>query len=779
MNASDLYAEYGVYYDGGSSAQYPDDDAHSYTTYHTSDGTMAAVVLDMNGLKPQGSSGRLQRLYLYCLDDSATEFKLYRDTSYANRYGSGGQDDYLVTSIAASTFMTDSSVGDNSLLSLANNEAVKEMFFDGITQTAESLYNFMVRKYGQYKGFRIENIAYGSIAENYNTVGYVKSVRYDYGVTPDSFYTPDLPQPAGELESVTWRNEYETPIECDTLQLLSAFLIFGDSMIPEKLIFDVYVDGVIGSKGPSVKIKWRNENPDTTMLSTEFVEPEFWTYPIPIGGLDEQAANVPYAIPVEATGTPPDNVWVPDVDLILDANDHRYVWGDTQYSDWDEGGDYTFTYVNENTRLVSRYSDFSKVTYFGLDKIATHIRVYMRFNYHGEEQNDIWGDLWYVDIPYNYEGAAYIVPAMQSNSKLGVNYETEVNIIGGLPPEDPGDDPDQPEPGIDNDGDESDTGPYDPDEDPIDFEDSEPEGYSGEAVLTKTYSMVGTTLANVGGKLWSQSYLDVMKVQNNPIENIISVKWYPFLETGTSEEIQVGDVPFGVYASVVPTIKVIPFTSSFKYTATANRPGYLSCSPYTMIKLHLPYCGIIQLDASEWLDCTLSGKYVCDLITGDVLVILTKDGMPFMSVPGKMGVDIPLTASNRVQTEISIAGKSLSAAIGAAGHIISGDYLGAAAEGGNGILSMVGMDYTTQRSGTHSPACSAYEDRSVWIEIIRSIAYVSDGYKRGHGFPAHLYRKLQQGQGYVQMDKRVEINVAMTDSENRMLEQIMTSGFYV
>lgn len=778
MNASDLYAEFGVYYDGATNSTYPDDPAHSYTTYHSADGLMAAAVLDINGLKPQGSGGRLQRLFLYALDDSATEFKVYRDTDYSNKYGSGGQDDYLVNTLPLSSFLTEDS-GDGGLLTLANNAAVKEMFFEGITQTAESLHAFMVRKYGQYKGFRIENTRYGSIGENYDTVGVVHSVQYDYILTPDSFYTPNPPTVGGDLESVTWREEYETPIECNTLELLSAFLLFGNTIINEKLIFDVYVDGVIGSKGPSVKIKWRNEHPEVTTLSTEFIEPEFWTYPIPIGGLDAQASTAPYAIPVKATGTPPDNVWVPDIDLILTANNSRYVWGDTQYSDWDEGGNHTFTYVNENTRLISRYNDLAKVTYFGLDKIATHIRVYMRFNYHGEEQNDIWGDLWYIDIPYEYEGAAYITPAMQSNSINGVNYATEVNIIGGLPPEDPDDDPDEPEPGIDNDGDPSETGPYDPDEDPIDFSTSAPEGYGGDAVLTKTYSMIGTTLANVGGKLWSQSYLDVMKVQNNPIENIVSVKWFPFLESGTSEEIQVGDVKFGVYGSVVPTIKVIPFTSSYKYVATSKRPGYLSCSPYTMLKLHLPYCGIIQLDASEWLDSTLSGKYVCDLITGDVLVILTKDGMPFMSVPGKMGVDIPLTASNRVQTEISIASKALSASIGAAGHILTGNTAKAAMEAENGIMSMVGMDYTTQRSGTHSPACSAYEDRSVWLEIIRSIAYVSDGYKRGHGFPAHLYRKLQQGQGYVQMDKRVEINVAMTDVENSMLEQIMTSGFYV
>ena len=65
------------------------------------------------------------------------------------------------------------------------------------------------------------------------------------------------------------------------------------------------------------------------------------------------------------------------------------------------------------------------------------------------------------------------------------------------------------------------------------------------------------------------------------------------------------------------------------------------------------------------------------------------------------------------------------------------------------------------------------------MEVYYNVTHISDGYKQAHGLPAHYYGKLVKGSGFVKIDRRARINVAMTDEENHMLEQIMTSGFYV
>lgn len=547
--------------------------------------------------------------------------------------------------------------------------------------------------------------------------------------------------------------QLDPQIEIDTMGKLYAWIIFEDNPLEEKLIFDVYVDGVIGGKGPNIAIKFRN-NDDDSALSPELIHPHIYIWP----GVPENPLH--------------------EVEGIIEPDSEKM--GFEQWFDFT--GEYSADYIGQSKDIINHfgYNTLQQVLYFGADCIPDVLHYYMRFDYQTLD-GYTWGDLWRVDIPYVYEGAVYIekmeVPG-SSNSPL---FDTEVNIIGGAPPEDPEDDPDEPEQGEDPEGDPSDIGPYVPGYDPIDWSESEPEGFDGNAILTRTYCMTGSTLQNVGTKLWSQSYFDVLKIQNNPIENIIAVKWMPFSDVSAtpSDEIQVGDVNFGIYADDVSYIKVIPFTSSYKHVPTDDFPGYLSCSPYCTIKLHLPYVGTVQLDATEMLNRTLNGKYVVDIITGDILVILTLNGAPYMNISGKMGVDIPLTATNRSQTELASASRALSATIGAAAHVAGGDMLGGAESAASGIMSVMGMDYSSQRTATHSPACATYEDRSVYLELSYSLARKSAGFTNQHGHPAHLYKKLTKGQGFVKIDRRAVINVAMTREENDMLQSILTSGFYV
>lgn len=575
-----------------------------------------------------------------------------------------------------------------------------------------------------------------------------------YGTCPNDLGT--IPTDKGTFEGHAYT--LDTGYTYDTIQKIAAALIFEENPMEEKLIFDVYLDGVIGGKGPSIAIRARNNDPDNTMLPMGLIQPHVWIYPYPL------AQIVPEAEPVH-TGS--EDIVIPNETLEPMFN-NAYGWDAFKIDD---------TYVGRSTDLTRSMGMFERVTRYGIDGIPNYLYYMMRFDYVTED-GTTWGDLYRLAIPYEYEGAALVDKLKYDNSAKDPQYDTEVNIIGGQPTDESEDDDDDTQEGEDDQGDDSTIGPYDPDEERFDPTDGESTGFDGNSVLTKTYCCTALNIQNVGGKLWSQSYYDVLKVQNNPIENIVALKWFPFSTTGTDEEIRIGNIDFGVTAPPVSNMKVIPFTSTYKYAPTTKRPGYLSCTPYATIKLHLPYVGTVQLDATEIMNQTLSGKYVIDLITGDCLVLLTLDGFPFMNISGKMGVDVPLTSSNRVQTELASASRVLSATIGAAGHVAGGDIAKLAGDAG-GIMSFMGMDYSTQRTATHSPACATYENRSVYVEVYRSLSYVSEGLKQSHGLPTHLYSKLSESMGFVKVDRRTKITIAMTDDENRMLEEIMTRGFYM
>lgn len=634
------------------------------------------------------------------------------------------------------------------LLILANK--YKDYFFEGVDQTAATLFEYMQRMYGQdYTGFYSNSGGYELGTQLYkdpwSRIVDLTSLEIAFDKAEGSGINQIYPS-AYSFTGADY-GAVSVPAEIpsgDNPEYIAAYLIFsGITPDPQaNLHFDVYVNG---TSGPNVSIRWK-----ATTDSTGF----------PLNTIQPQVFN----------GFPM-------------ITDQQQVW---YMPDYEVGCDVPFEHANKFQRKSYEWSGSSNIVmdglfderYGSLSEVAKlafsplghpmSMKLALRFD-QPEASGRQWGDVWEVNIPYKLNSVADIGCSMKSGTRNNPDFTTTCAVHMGLPPDQA---PDDTPPG-------GGTPPgYTPGGEG-DFDPDEPTGFSGKSVLTKTYSMIGGTLANVGSKLWSQSYYDVLKVQNNPIENIISVKWFPFDIQGTVENIKVGNVDFGIGADVINNLYIIDFGSK-TYTGWNKLPGFMNCSPYTTCKLHLPYAGTVQLDASDIINKPLYIKLVIDLVTGDVLYLLRigSGKAPYMNVSGKMGVDIPLTASNRAQTELASASKQLSAVIGGVGSIISGNAAGAVASA-SGIVSAAGMDFTCQRTATHSPACSTYENRAVYMEVSYPDFEQSTGFEQDHGYPTYKYYQLSTLTGFVKVDTRTKINLAMTQRENEMLEQLLTEGIYI
>lgn len=501
--------------------------------------------------------------------------------------------------------------------------------------------------------------------------------------------------------------------------------------------FDVYING---SDKPSLFVNWTAGED----LSAVLCAPKIWIGAQALVG-DNDITTV-------------EGLAVPNVG----------AWNVTSAGEYSYAGSYSTSYLSIMEAFEQYLNPVSKVEMWGFDGVPEFVRLYLRMDY-----EDKIGELYRVAI--NADGTLNGVYQVPNSSTA--NYNTYVRIHYGEPdyvlPED---DPDYPGgKNIDDDG----PGRYDPDNPPPveDFEDHEGNGFDGNAVLTKTYAVTAATLQNIGQKLWTQSYFDVLKVQSNPIENIVSVKGLPMAFTGTAEEIKVGDVAFGINGDKVASVQKIAI-GSIKYMGKYG--NYLDFAPYTKTKLNLPYIGLIELDPADLFNSTLKIEYVIDLVTGQCMAILTLDGIPFMNVTGQMGFDIPITASDRVQTELRVASAAITAVGGAAGHMIGGDIMGAGIGGASSALSLMGADYTSQRTASPSPACASFANHLVYLLIDRPLYDgESAGYKHLHGYPCHKYMNLGSLSGFVAVDARTDINIAMTSEENAMLEQLLTQGIYI
>lgn len=555
---------------------------------------------------------------------------------------------------------------------------------------------------------------------------------------------------------------YETDYYFNSALEYEAALEAGEIVpIETGVYFDVYIDG---SDKPSIFVNWTAGEE----LSPAELQPKVWQ------AVEALLPTYPDVDTIEGINQPNPNAWQVDT-----AGSYTY------------GGSYETTYLSIQQHFEPYLNAANKIIQWGLDGEPAFVRLYLRM----DSEINGKGDLYRVQIAKDGTATATMI----SNSSTTDAFTTTVRLHTGEPDYVPPQDPDNYPGGTNYDGDGP--GQYDPDDkpDPTDF--TQPGGYDGNAVLTKTYAVSAADLRNIGQKLWSQDYFNVLKIQNNPIENIIAVKHFPFaMPAGTTEEIKIGDVSFGVNGDKVASVQNHRTKATLKigsYTFTPKYKNYLDLAPYTSVKIFLPYIGFIQLDPAEVYGSKITVFYYVDLVTGQCMARLVLDeqtiegqnySIPYMTVYGQMGVDIPLTSSDRVQTELRTASAALTAVGGSAGQLVSGNVPGGIISGMSDALSIAGADYTSQRTSSQSPSCSSFDCQDVFVMIARPAAEYVDkdaktGYAHLHGYPCHKYKRLSDSVfkdgHFVQIERRTDLKIAATSEENRMLEELLTSGVYL
>ena len=307
--------------------------------------------------------------------------------------------------------------------------------------------------------------------------------------------------------------------------------------------------------------------------------------------------------------------------------------------------------------------------------------------------------------------------------------------------------------------------PEDNDNDPNPSDDTELET-SG--VLTTCYSMTNTRLQSLGSFLFSSDFIDnILLVNNNPIENILSIKAIPFSIGGVDTSIKLGNVDTNIVGAKCGEsykINIGSFIINGKYNS------YLDYSPFTTVEIFLPFIGMQKLDTNVLINRTINILYIVDCITGSLKVQLLYNKKPLYEFNGTIGVDIPISSTNRAQVELGY----LSSGLGAVGSIASGNVMGAVYSG----LNMAQSQYHTTTSGTANPNTSFHSNRKCYLIINRPKADTISSYASTIGNKCCLSLNLKNLRGMTKLNENVQLkNISCTNEEREMLRNILTNGF--
>lgn len=294
---------------------------------------------------------------------------------------------------------------------------------------------------------------------------------------------------------------------------------------------------------------------------------------------------------------------------------------------------------------------------------------------------------------------------------------------------------------------------------------------AGIGVLTTTFKMSKDRLQQLGRFLWGSNIFDNFSlICNNPIENIISCKSIPLSLDGVTQKIILGNVDTGVNGDKVANNFTSQTIGSIKINEKYN--NFLDYAPYTNVIIYLPYVGFKELDTNLVMNKTLSISYTVDVITGGCLCQIQSDGVRLYEFNGNLGIDIPITASNRAQVEAGY----ISSGIGIASSAASGNIVGAVTS----LINSAEAQYHYASTSSPNPMCVASTNRTCYVIIDHPTYQTLKSFNHTRGKKCYLTKTINSLKGYTICDEHIDLSgIRATESEKEELVRLLSGGFFV
>lgn len=294
---------------------------------------------------------------------------------------------------------------------------------------------------------------------------------------------------------------------------------------------------------------------------------------------------------------------------------------------------------------------------------------------------------------------------------------------------------------------------------------------SGIGVLTTTFKMTKGRLQQLGRFLWGSNIFDNFSlICNNPIENIISCKSIPLSLDGSTQKIILGNVDTGVNGDKVANNFTSQTIGSIKIKEKYN--NFLDYAPYTNVIIYLPYVGFKELDTNLVMNKTLSISYTVDVITGGCLCQIKSDGVRLYEFNGNLGIDIPITSSNRAQVEAGY----ISSGIGIASSAASGNIVGAVTS----LINSAEAQYHYASTSSPNPMCVASTNRTCYVIIDHPTYQTLKSFNHTRGKKCYLTKTINSLKGYTICDEHIDLSgIRATESEKEELVRLLSGGFFV
>lgn len=282
---------------------------------------------------------------------------------------------------------------------------------------------------------------------------------------------------------------------------------------------------------------------------------------------------------------------------------------------------------------------------------------------------------------------------------------------------------------------------------------------------------------------------------SNPSDYINSVKCYPFdlsiiSRIGNLQALKVGRVTADNI--IVPPVTFISKRILLgKITASKKYNNFLDYEPFTKIEMYVPYFGFVSLPTNEVIGQEIYVYLAVDFDTGIGTVYIEVEGRVIMTISQKLGIDIPIGASNlneivkdNLANALRVVAGVVTLAVGGAVGKTSGALLvakGVSMAVTSGIDSVMNSTIRYSRGTPTGGTDTLASPTSIYLIITRPNALeIDDYYAHINGLPLGEIKVLSTLRGFTVIeDIHLDGFDTALDDEINEIDTLLKAGVYL
>lgn len=271
---------------------------------------------------------------------------------------------------------------------------------------------------------------------------------------------------------------------------------------------------------------------------------------------------------------------------------------------------------------------------------------------------------------------------------------------------------------------------------------------------------------------------------SNPLDYVIGLNIIPSqgLSVGSSASVRFGFVNSNVSMPRLTSQYFVVDCGSLSFDKLCG-DTFLDYAPYSKFSLYLPYIGVKEMDANDFVGHTISIVYHGDVVTGGVTAYVLKDGSVMYQYSGCCALTVPMNADSwgstiaaavQVATSLITTAGSIPSAGGSASLQKGLSTIGKAA--GNVASNPSLLSPQVARSGAVSggAGCMGVQKPFVIREAVRFHSTVA--FNTIAGYPSYYYRPLSSMHGFTAVLDVHLHGITGTHEELEEIESLLKEG---